>query len=372
MKRSTVSNASKIINNQQTFPVPLPDNREFFVGIVREVVTRDSQYRTELDGATQQSEYFDNRYTVLVTPLDSPYQESLIEAHFVNGSHQIDVPVENEAVLCIKTVVGVLIHDRLSMYGYGVNNDNQVYLLSRYGTQITQQNTDYNSFKKERIQNVLPWFYKKGCTYNIGRNNQYLIFDAGFRELASEGEKEATSDGKYIKMGFKKPKNSEDSSSDPSSAVICSDASIFDLFATKINSNNFSEDEALTNGAGIQTDDLVFIGRNLVVFYSLNKFIIKGRDVFIEANNLVELEAPRINLGSGAQNRAVSGEDLLAILGDVQGILRSMATGSLVSPAGVVTLRPDVVQKINQLQASYRLNSPNSSRLLSQKIYVSK
>jgi 3D (Asp-Asp-Asp) domain-containing protein len=370
--RSTQPNKSKRINNEQFFSINGKAGTEFFIGIVRGFVDKDSVFLKELDGQNAKTNFFDNRHTVLVTPLDSPYSEAIVESHFCNTSHHMDVPVENEAVLCMKTQAGNIILDRLSIYSYGVNEDNQIYLLSKFGTQTTKINTDYNSFKQERVERVLPWFYKKGCTYTIGRNNQYIVFDAGFRQNAPESEKEKTTDGKFIKVGFKKPNASEDSANDPSSVLISQDASIFDLFKTKFKSQQFNEQEQATDGVGIQTDDVLFIGRNLVVFYSLNKLYIKGKQVFIEADSLLELQANRIDLGRGADKKAVSGDDLIQALSDIHLILQSMSTGSLVSPAGNVIATPDLISRITQLNAKYQFSSKNSSPLLSQKIYISK
>jgi hypothetical protein len=363
MKKQTRPNRSKSIGQDYTNELH-SDSREQFVAVVRAMVERDSPLLQSFG-----ERFMDNRHAFFVTPIDSNSDNTYTIAYFMNGSHGMDLPLPNEAVMCVNINSNIFIVDRLSVYAYGVNDDNSVHLLSKIGTydpkaKITEIRNDFNSFKKESINTVVPWFFKQGCYYKIGRNNQFLIFDAGSRSQRSSKETDETTDGKYIKMGFKEGDKDYESGRNPSSIIISKDAPIFSLFSSKVNSSVIDENKTSSqNGIGIQTDDVLFIGRRSVTLFSPEKLLLKSNRIFLEAETSVNVTSPRINLGNAEVNAPIAkAEPIAEALSDLASILQTLV--STPTPPVGAPLNPLLINQIVTFVNKYTLKptTPISSK----------
>lgn len=343
-------------------------NQEIFIGIVKNIIDHDSDNLESIrDIPEELEEYVDNRNIAYITPIDSNFSNSIVPAFFIN-SHDIDYPLVEEAVLCVSTDLGNIIIDRLSIYGYGLNYDMMNYLQSsgsfvddNRNIVTTKENED--EFLRENIKKVAPFFAKKGSRAILGRNNQYLIFDAKERLNSSEKIKENTSSGKFVKLGIRENGSQQDTKED-NQIIITKDALLQFALNKRIPSNyNVSEEDEPMEGIGIQSKEIILKGSQFVVVYSNEDMLIKAENMYIQSI-LTEMDSDRINMVPDADNPAVKSNELTDLFNDLIDILDG---AQAITPWGPAPIDPATRLKLQKLKLSYLENIPKYS---SRKVFV--
>lgn len=347
-----------------------PDESDFFVGIVRDFVDKDSNLLSELTQSKDYSEYIDNRNVVYVTPIHSEL-DNVTPAIFLN-SHKIDVPIIGEAVFCVKTGMGNLVIDQFSIHQFGLNYDVYDFLFDIY-LEDGELNIEYpeeyaDKIKKQGVKKVTPFFPKIGSQNWLGRNNQYLIFDNGSRHDAEDEEHEKTKNSANIKLGFREEGEQVDSREDQF-VVITRDGSLNQLMTKDYKSKDKLEDEP-NDGIGVQSDQVVMIGSRFVVMYSMKDLLIEAKEKLIMRANKIFGESEEVVFKSGdiklgseqAGQSFVKGEELISLLKKIISLIESstyLVTGSSAVPD------PSYLSKLKTFKAT-KLN--NNSNILSRKI----
>ena len=299
-----------------------------FIGIVRSFVDKDSELLETYSDSDQYREYIDNRNVVFVTPIDK--NANTIEPAIFLNSHEMDVPILGEAVLCMQSELGNIIIDRLSLNQFALNYDSYDFLLDKLlvGSEVEIEYPEEfkEEINRESFRDVAPFFPKMGSKNILGRNNQYFIFDHGEHRDATANEKEHTKDGDFIKVGFRVKGNQTDSREDPTLVTFARRAKLSKMLTEEYRSKYKQSEEVEPNeGLGAQSDQIMFIGRKFTVIFSLRDMLIEAKEKLILKSRLLILEndetdvvSNKINLGSkNARSPYVKGDELLNILKEI-------------------------------------------------------
>jgi len=358
----------RFLNNEE-----VERGSNFFIGIVREVITKDS---TNLLSHLETEEYkdlIDNRNVILITPAHSKVNN--IEPAFFLNNHSIDLPLLGEAVFCIKTSMGNFIIDRFSLNQFALNYDSYEWLMSNivHGKDIEiEYPKEYEDvFNKETVHEVAPFDMKEGGKYFLGRNNQYFIFDHTQRKNSSPIEEENTKHGNYIKLGFRNRGNQSDTREDSVLMVMSKQASLNHLLTERYNSKLKNKNvEQVNSGLGLQADHFLCVGRYFTVIFSLKDLLIEAKDKLFLISNKLEIEnnntnikSPEIKLGINPNQSFVRGEDLVNAMRQIISLIRNARY--LVAGTSTTSADPTFNAQLRSFEARY-LN--NNSPILSKKI----
>lgn len=301
---------------------------------------------------------------------------------FANISHGADIPAEGELVLCVVTQLGTFIVDRLSPFAYGINYDpsfvgSMVRSATTGAQEVVRLNIDSPFFKKETLEENKPFKIKPYSKSILGRNHQYLIFDHGYNLNSDDTKKELLKDGSTIKIGFRETDKSSESHDD-NLMIITNGFNASSYFNEKILNKEFQNITDLSNkSVGIQSDDIILIGKQYLVLYSVTNLIIASQNVSIEAvDNLnlnaqtVSIASDEVNLGKGDLQPAVLGDEVVDMMKDILDVLTKLTTGIISTPPSTPALiSPEIVTKIAELNIKY---TNSNSPYLSKKVKVSK
>lgn len=338
-----------------------------FIGIVEYVIDTES----EALSTNPDNELIDNRYTVFVKPVDSRGLSTSVKCKMVNNA-SLNLPVQNEAVMCIPTNQGIFITDKFTVTAQNLNFDPATYMLSTGyggGDKLKSIPIDENQkkyLKKQPLDVNPPFKCKVGSRYELGRNGQYLIFDYGKR---IDGERE--SEGSFVKVGVRAEGNEEESPEDDV-IYIAKDDKIAEFmdFSMDIDEDfEIPSEEMSNNGIGMKSDDLYFVGNRYVVMFSKNNFIIRSYEkIFLQSNVSATVESDRINLGIGAEQPMVKGNDVVKMMDEFISIIESMQTGILTSMGNTLGFTPNILASINMFKSKYLVD--NQSPIHSKKNFV--
>lgn len=331
----------------------MPDYSKLpFVGIVEYVIDTESDALT----TNPENDLIDNRYIIFVKPVDSRGLMNSVKCRWVNNA-SMDIPVQNEAVLCIPTSQGIFVIDKFVVTAQNLNFDPQTYMLSTgYGggndiqtIKIDEKQKKY--LKKQPLDVNPPFKCKVGSRYELGRNGQYLIFDSGKRV-----DDDRESDGTFLKVGIRNEGNEEESSEDDVIYIARDDKiSQFMDVSMDINSDfEIPEEEMSNRGIGLMSDDLYFIGRRYMVMFSQKNFIIRSyENIFLESNKSMVLESKEIKIGSKAEEPIIKGNEAITMVEDLISIINSLQQGILTSMGNTLGFAPNVLMAINKFKSKY-------------------
>lgn len=344
---------------------------QFYIGIVDRVVDASDNDVIRRSDNPSVSDFMDDRYAIYVVPIDLGSNNVLNKCFMIN-SHNMDIPISGEAVLVMRSNVGNVIIDRFSPNAYGVN-----YELSDTLIQSTiSSDSPFIELTKEAIDtigikgfsDVKPFDIKLNSKAFFGRNNQYFIMDYGSRKASDIEEEEYNGGSSNIRIGIKNSESQHVGKGDPTHIVLVENGKIQSLLDSVVESTfNPSYDRQGDNGFGVESDDLVFIGRQFVVIYSLQNMLISGeRDLYIDFEQVI-LHSPKIKLGSeDARNPSVLGNELIEMMSELISVIQSMKH---ITPQGPTTgLTPDTIIKFEKLKSKY-LRS-NNSLIHSKKVFL--
>lgn len=342
-------------------------NNRFFVAIVKGFIDNKSDFLKEF------SNNIDSRHTFLITPIDNVSSDSIEKAYYLNVSHGIDIPIVGEAVLCVQLDLGIFIIDRFSPLAYGVNYDPQFILSSLLKSENgnTDVNLENNYFNRLKLSENKLFNFKSVGRYFLGRNNQYIIFDSN-AVLDTTGTKfDKLNDSNFLKIGFKHL-DKEHESYDDSMILLSDSKSVLDYFNTKMNGKisktvTFDESENI----GIQTNNLAFIGRETIVIFSEMDIVISALNIILEAQEEINIDAPKINVGLDG-NGAILSHELIDMINDITSVIETMVTSQLLTPSGNGTFLPPTITKVRtdlqKLKSQY-LNK-QSSKMISKTVNI--
>lgn len=332
-----------------------PVESDFFIAVVREFVTEESEIYKSYSNDEDFKNVLDNRNLLMVTPIDSNPRD-IQPAIFIN-SHQMDIPLLGEAVFCIKTNIGNIVIDRFSINQFALNYDGYEFFLNnitdKESLEIQYPENYEENFKKEGISKVAPFFPKQGSNVWLGRNNQYIIFDHGVRKNAGINEQQNTKRGEYVKIGLRKKGNQTDDREDPTLFIIARQAPLTDLISEEIPKNGLlSPEQQPENGVGLQTDQMIFFGREYIVVHSKRDIVIEAiRNMKLKSEKLeiisdkFILDSKEIKLGSeNSKQPFVRGNDLIDLLKDFISLIEKgsylvTGTSAKADPAFIAQLR---------------------------------
>lgn len=344
-----------------------------FIGVVRGFVDKDSNLLQSYSNSDLYKDYIDNRNVIYVTPTDQD-TNSIEPAVFLN-SHEMDVPLLGEAVLCVSTELGNVVIDRLSSNQFALNYDSYAFLLDNVlgGEEFEIQLPEgyENEFNKESFRNVAPFFPKVGSKNWLGRNNQYIIFDHGSRRNAGVNEETTTEDGSFVKIGIRREGEQTDTREDRSVILLARDASLNNLMTEHYRSEDKLHDDAEPqNGMGFQSEQMILYGDRFTVIYSRRDVLIEAREraiirskkLFIDNDETI-LDSDKIKLGSdGANQSYVKGQELVSMLREIISLIENgsyLVTGTSAVPD------PTYMSRLKAFKAR-KLNK--NTRILSKKI----
>lgn len=347
------------------------DTSQIFIGVVDHIVKKESENReTYLSEDSDISQYVDNRNVAYVIPIDENSPDTLVKAHFMN-SHDLDMPMTSEAVLCCKTSVGYIIIDRFSPNAFGTNFELSDYLLSKKlssqgafkGISVEASKDLREKLGVKPIDKVAPFFQKEGAKTFFGRNNQYLIFDYGSRIDADDQEEEYSKEGSFLKLGLKQDGEQVDTKEDPSLVVLGKNTKVQSVLEPNIESEyNVSEDDEPNNGIGIQSDQLVFFGREFLVIYCEKDMLLHGNgNLYLDFKEIVN-KADRINLGNNANQPVVLGNEFVDMMDELISII--LNSKHLTQQGPTLRISPETEAKLRKFKAQYlrENNSPVHSQ----------
>ena len=347
------------------------DTSQIFIGVVDHIIKKDSEDRqTYLSEDSEISDYVDNRNVAYIIPIDKNTPDTLVKAYFMN-SHNIDMPMVSEAVLCCKTSVGYIVIDRFSPNAFGTNFELSDYLLSKklsgqgnfQGISVEASKDLRKKLGVKPIEEVAPFFQKEGANVFFGRNNQYMIFDYGSRINADDQEQQYSEEGSFVKLGLKQDGEQVDTKEDPSVVVLGKDTKVQSLLEANIESEyNVTEDGEPENGMGIQSDQLVFFGREFIVIYSQRDMLIHGEgNLYLDFKKIVN-KADRINLGKNAKQPIVLGNEFVDMMNELVSII--LDSKHLTKQGPTLRISPETEAKLRKFKAQYlrQNNSPVHSQ----------
>lgn len=347
--------------------------QNMFVGIVRGFVKEGSELLQSYSTSDLYKDYIDNRNVIYITPSDQN-ANSIEPAIFLN-SHEMDVPLLGEAVLCVSTQLGNIVIDRLSSNQFALNYDSYAFLLDNsfggdnFEIQLPEGYED--EFNKESFRDVAPFFPKIGSKNWLGRNNQYMIFDHGSRRGAEGDVKNRTENGSYVKIGIRREGEQSDTREDKSAILLARKASLNNLMSEHYRSEDKLQDDAEPEyGMGLQSEQMILYGERFTVVYSRRdmlieareRLIIRSRKLFMDNEETI-LDSDRIRLGSeGAKEPFVKGEELRSLLREIISLIENgsyLVVGSSAKPD------PAYLSMLKALKGR-KLNK--NTRILSKKI----
>lgn len=293
-------------------------SKEIFIGIVQDVVHKESTLLKPIRDAYEQfPEEMNNRHMLLVSAISGNHPAVSEQAWYINSSHEMDMPISGESVLCVRTEYGVIVISRLGQYGYGMNYDPKDGTLATSADPSQEGRSNFSGVdidygkhtKKKNLKEVRPFYYKP-ASYNIaGRDNQYFIMDTRERWEPSGNEKEWTKNGTFIKMGMKKGGNQVEHRMDTTKTTMTIEAKIQPMMEQEpFSVRNPKIPDQSWNGAGMESDDLYFSSRTYNVSYSGYEILENaGSNYYVDAPRFSEHESRRIHLGRFANQPVVLG-----------------------------------------------------------------
>lgn len=330
-----------------------------FIGIVDSVKYPEDENLEIFDEEFE----LDDRYLVTVRPIDSKNAQ-LVECFLMNN-HDLDLPVQGEAVFVFSNSAMNIIYDRFSPYAFGVNKSYSSYLttsnLTYLPTPVEDQdsNPEEDEFLKQTVTSVKPWTLPRGSKAYLGRNNQYLIFSsANFREATSE-----TNDVIMVRSGIRNEGDDSFSSDDPIFHLMGKNINAYDIF------NTFDvemETEDIHTKHGFSADEILFQGKHLIVLYSFKNIIIKSNRIDILGTERVKVDAERIELGLEPTEPSVLGNKAVEMLDEVIGLFEAMECLTPAGPSKGIT--PTFKTRLNQFKLKY--NKKNTSPIHSRKTFI--
>lgn len=329
-----------------------------FVGIVLSVVDSESNEFLKNDSELN---------LVYVVPLgfDNFENDNLetIECFFIN-SRKMDIPIPNEAVLCVPTDIGNFIIDIVTPSD-STNYAPLINLLSANPHRQVESSIQIDSEKVHKIilENQKILNTKFGTSYTLGRNGQYLIYDTSTPPYQEKNEDE----GVYVKLGIKhKSSNSQENQDEDSSIVIAKNQTVesflnFTQMFSEIKDKKFIFDDDFIS---MKSGDLVFYGENYVILYS-NEIYITAKS-FIVSSQTTRINSESVYLGLGKYQPVLLGNTLDTLLDKMASILQLMTTNFLATPVGTpIQLNPIVTNEIANLRIEL-----SKKRHLSKKIFI--
>ena len=358
----------KILNRLTSVDVSQRDN--WFIGIVRDVVYEQGELFQSYSKNPDYEKFIDNRSEIFVTPIDDDYKTTVISCRFMNN-HEMDLPLKGETVLCLVTKFGVVIIDRMAQNPFVLNYDSNEPILT--GKNINPEDdieidiADQNGIIKEGLRSVAPFHPKMGSRVWLGRNNQYMIFDQRSRLNAKKVEREHTNEGSFVKIGFRIDGEQSDTREDPSFSVWARRANISKMMSQSMNSK-FYQLEDSNYGYGVQSDDLLFIGKSFTCIYSggdmlisaKRRLILESRELHVE-NRKTKIVSPDIELGENARSPVILGDVFVNEFG--KDLIRLIQNAQYLTPTGTTTgPSPVLISEIQKFTAKYLRSS---SKILS-------
>lgn len=305
---------------------------DVFVGIVEAVKYPETD---SIRKFIEDTDIYDDRYMVLIQPIHSRIG-NFLWCNFLNN-HDVDLPIEGEAVLCANIGDTNVIIDRLSPYAFGLNYNLSTHLLANkvFGNVNITSNLDdlpddlKNRFRREEIIKNKPIRLNPASSYRLGRNNQYIIMSSG--APSDFEDEEEFKDGVFLRLGLRREGEEHVGSDDDSFTLHAKNVDVRSFLERDIDDIDNLPDSKKSAGYLTQTEEAIIYGKKYVILYSTRDIFLKAKDIYVQADRLAQIQADRINLGANAEKHGVRGEDLVEAMRDMIDLMRS---ASYKTPSG--------------------------------------
>lgn len=326
-------------------------SKDAYVGVVTKVETRDNS--TSID---DEYDFIDTRYTVYVKPLHLK-SNTIKRCFFLNGS-SLDLVIKGETVFCYSLMNVDVIIDKFLINAYLLNYS---FPSDKTYTNISSD-TENKDYRLQSIEKVKPFNLNIGSKAELGRNNQYMIFESGTPpELREEFE-----NNKYValRMGIREEGN-EDLSPEDTFQITCRNCDALDFLDIDSNRTAFPDNRKDRSHVN-KSDELFLVGRKFIVIYSDNILNLYSNIIRLDGKERIDIESKRINLGDEANQPVIKGNDAIQMISEM---IDLMQNAQYITPAGSSTgANPAFVALLQQFRFRYLKN--NNSPIHSKKTFI--